>query len=55
MKEKTEKKELNDKQVILQYLTKKKGYTRKQAKTILANRGNTTLKNFRLLIGIEND
>ena len=43
------KSKLNDKQIILQYLTKK-GYTRKQAKRILSNRGTLTLKQFRFLI-----
>ena len=52
---KTRTKKLNDKQIIIQYLMKKKKYSQKQAKTILANRGNTTLRNFRLLMGIEND
>ena len=50
MKFARKKKELNDKQIILQYLIKKKGYTRKQAKTILANRGTLTLKQFRFLM-----
>lgn len=39
---------LNDKQIIIRYLIKK-GYTKKQAKTILANRQTLTLKQFRFL------
>ena len=43
---------MNDKQIIIQYLVNKKGYSRKEAKIILVNRVNTTLKTFRLLLVI---